>query len=284
VASDQASLIGSWRWHLALYRRLVAAQIKSQLQYRTAFVLDLVSAALFAITEFMALALVFMRFPRLGGWTLGEVALLYGLVECAFSVMDIVFAGFDPPNFSQYIRKGTFDQLLLRPAHLVVQVFGSDFTMRRIGRLLVGLAILAVAFSQLNIDWTVLKLLYFPPVILGIILYFGGLFIVGATINFWTVESNDAMSLLTYGGSYLISHPMQIYQDWLRKLFTFVIPAIFLNYYPVLLLLGKPDPFGLPPLVLSIAPLLSLLVGATIFILALRFWFFGLKHYQSSGS
>ena len=32
----------------------------------------------------------------------------------------------------------------------------------------------------------------------------------------------------------------------MRRVFTFVIPAIFLNYYPALFFWTKPDPFNFP--------------------------------------
>jgi ABC-2 type transport system permease protein len=88
------------------------------------------------------------------------------------------------------------------------------------------------------------------------------------------------MNILTYGGSYLISHPMHIYPRWLRRLSTYVVPAIFLNYYPALYFLDKPDPLGLP----SFAPFLSPLVGALVFGAALSFFRFGVRRYQSTGS
>jgi ABC-2 type transport system permease protein len=54
---------------------------------------------------FVALAGVFARFQRLGGWTFAEIAFLYGLVETAFGTMDMVFSGFDPGYFGQHVRR-----------------------------------------------------------------------------------------------------------------------------------------------------------------------------------
>jgi ABC-2 type transport system permease protein len=73
---------------------------------------------------------------------------------------------------------------------------------------------------------------------------------------------------------------MSIYQDWLRRIFTFVVPAIFLNYYPALYFLDKPDPFNFPAFAHFLAPV----AGAVVFALALAFWKFGLEHYQSTGN
>ncbi len=270
----------SFRHHLELYLRLLGAQLRGQMQYRVGFVLDLISTMMFTLTEFGAFVLVFQRFPNIGGWKLEEVAFLYGMVEFSFGFMDMVFAGFDPPAFAQYVRKGTLDQFLLRPSSLLVQVFGSEFTLRRIGPVALAIGILIYAITANHIVWNLEKILFFPFVILGMILFFGALFMVGATITFWTVESTEAMNIFTYGGSYLMSYPMNIYSDWLRKIFTFIVPAIFMNFYPALLFLEKPDPFGMPYFVHFLAPV----VGLLVFVLALQFWKFGLTHYQSVGN
>jgi ABC-2 type transport system permease protein len=265
---------------LHLYRRLLGAQLCSQMQYRTAFVFDVISTMLFTITEFGALALTFQRFPSIGGWNVLEVMFLYGLVEFSFGLMDMIFAGFDPPRFAEHIRKGTLDQFLLRPSSLYVQIFGSDFTLRRIGRLLLSAGIFAYAVIHLEVHWTLEKIVYLPFVILGMVLFFGGLFIVGATITFWTIESTEAMNILTYGGSSLIQYPMNIYNEWLRQFFTFVVPALFLNYQPALWFLGKPDPFHLPEFTHFLSPI----AGGSVFIVSLVFWNFGLQRYQGTGN
>lgn len=268
------------RHTLGCYFRLLQVQLRSQLQYRTAFILDLVSTAMFSVTEFGALALVLNRFGQIDGWTLGEVAFLYAMVELAFSLMDMLFAGFDPPFFAQSIRQGTFDRLLLRPVPLIWQVFGSDLTLRRLGRVAFGIAIFILALNLNPISWTTGKLLYLPLVILGMVCFFGGLFIIGATLTFWTVESSEVMNILTYGGAQLMVYPMSIYPDWFRRIFTFVIPAIFLNYYPALYFLDKGDASSLQALVYFLSPV----VGTTALVMALLFWQYGLRHYQSTGS
>lgn len=265
---------------LQIYRRLISVQIRSQMQYRLSFFLELLATTLVTTLTFGSLALLFQRFERLGGWTLGEVAFLYGLVEAAFGTMDMLFSGFDPPFFGRMVRQGTFDQLLLRPVPIVVQVLGSRFIARRLGYILQGLAILGLALAMVDLRWTVAKVLYLPLVYASLVAFFGGLFIIGATITFWTVESIEAINILTYGGSEMMSYPMHIYQDWMRRFFTYVVPAIFLNYYPALFFLDKADPFHLP----AWAPFLSPVVGLGVLVAALRFWRFGLRHYQSTGT
>lgn len=265
---------------LGVYRRLLGAQIRSQMQYRTAFLLDLLATALVTVVEFGAVVVLLRRFGDVRGWTLVEVAFLYGLVETSFNVMDTVFSGFDPPIFGLHVRRGTFDRLLLRPVPLIVQVLGSDLALRRLGRVALGLAIWIFALVFGPIQWTVARALYLPVVALSLVAFFGGLFIAGSTITFWTIESIEGVNIFTYGTSAMISYPTHIYQDWLRRFFTYVLPAVFLSYTPALFILGKADPLGFPPW----APFLAPVVGAGVLLLSLAFWRFGVRHYQSTGT
>jgi ABC-2 type transport system permease protein len=265
---------------LSLYRQLIGIQMRAQMQYRMGFALDLAATFISLTLFFVSLALVFDRFGSVAGWSLGEVAFLWGQIEISFGIMDLVFSGFDPGTFGQRVRRGQFDQLLLRPLNLTMQVLGDRFALRRLGRIVQGMVIFGVALQLAEIDWTPGKVIYLPLVILGLIGFFGGLFVIGSTITFWTVESIEVINILTYGGTEMMQYPMHIYPTALRRFFTYVIPAIFLNYYPALYFLNKPDPFGLPPLLRFISPL----VGLGILGSALAFWRFGIRHYQSTGT
>jgi ABC-2 type transport system permease protein len=88
------------------------------------------------------------------------------------------------------------------------------------------------------------------------------------------------MNIVTYGGQMMTSYPMHIFQDWLRTIFTFIIPMAFVNYYPVLWLLDKPDPLGLPNQLAFLSPM----VCVAVFGIGVRMWWLGVHHYQSSGS
>lgn len=269
-----------WRYNFALYLRLINVQIRSQLQYPFSFWLDVVGTGVSLAAFFVSLALILQRFGDLGGWRLGEIAILFGLLEASFGLMDMIFAGFDPQTFGRRVRRGTFDQLLLRPVNITLQVLGDDFILRRLGRIAQGFIIFAIALNLVDITWTWGKIVYLPFVVLGIVLFFGGLFIIGSTITFWTVESIEVMNIFTYGSSELISYPMHIYPDWLRSIFTFILPAALLNYYPALYFLDKPDPLNMPEFMRFLSPLAGLLV----LLVALAFWRFGIRHYQSTGT
>ena len=265
---------------MRLYFRLISIRIRSQMQYRLSFVLDTLGAAFTTLVEFVSLWLVFARFGDIGGWTLGEIAFMYGLVEAAFGTMDMLFSGYDPAFFGQQIQRGVFDQLLLRPLGLPLQMFTAEFIVRRLGRIVNGLFIFAIGLSLTSIAWDAAKLLYLPVVFVSAVLFFGALFVVGAAVCFWTVESIEVVNIFTYGGSYMLSYPMHIYHDWIRRFFTFILPSALIIYYPALYFLDKPDPFGLPSFMPFLAPLAALGVLAVAF----AFWSVWVRKYTSTGT
>jgi ABC-2 type transport system permease protein len=265
---------------LALYARLIVVQVRAQLEYRISFVMNLIATTLSTATGFATMALILQRFEGIGGWSLGEIAFLYGMMDAAFGTTELFFAGFDPDTFANVIQRGQLDQLLLRPAHVTLQVLGSSFVLRRLSRIVQGVAIFCVALTLVPIRWTFWKVAYLPVVFVSIILFFGGLYIVGSTSTFWTVQRVEIINVFTYGGSEMMSYPMHIYSRWMRRFFTYVLPAIFLNYYPALYFLDKPDPLGMP----AFAPFLAPLVGIGLLLASLAFWRFGLRHYAGTGT
>jgi ABC-2 type transport system permease protein len=130
-------------------------------------------------------------------------------------------------------------------------------------------------------SWTPLKIGYMVIVIISGTFFFSGLFIFGSGISFWTVDSLETMNMATYGGQFMTQYPMTIYGDFMRAFFTFVIPMAFINYYPALWLLDKPDPLGGPVTLLAlIAPCVCLLM----FVIGVQLWRTGVRHYTSTGS
>ncbi len=265
-----------------LYRKLVGAQVRSQMQYRTSFVLEAIAQFAGNVLDFVVVLIFFARIPTLGGWTLPEIGLLYGLSSVAFGLSDMVIAGFDYAYFGpNMVRLGEFDRVLIRPVNIFLQVLTSQFTLKRLGRIGQGIIVLAWALLALDRMWSPLQIGYLIVAIMGGVFFFSGLFIFGSGVSFWTVDSLEVINMATYGGSFLTEFPLTIYGDFLRSFFTFVIPMAFINYYPAVWLLGKSDPFGGPiGLLAALAPLVCVL----IFTVGVTWWRRGVRHYSSTGS
>jgi ABC-2 type transport system permease protein len=263
---------------LRLYFRYIAISIRGQLQYRASFIIQ--SIAHFMVTgfEFLGLVAVFGRFKAIQGWSLAEVGLFYGIISIAFALSESISRGFDV--FHRLVRAGDFDRMLLRPRTAAMQVLGQELQLMRIGRLSQALIILILSAGALQVDWTLGRIALLIGAILGGACLFIGLFILQATLSFWTVESLEIANCTTYGGVEAAQFPLTIYRPWLRRFFTFVIPLATINYFPAMAILGRSDPLGTPAILHWLAPL----AGVAFLAICLQFWRFGVRHYTSTGS
>jgi ABC-2 type transport system permease protein len=264
--------------YLRLYFRLIGAQVRSEMQYRVSFVAEITGNLLVTGLDFAMLLILLNRFTAIGGWTLPQVAFLYGTSAVSFSLAELFVGHYD--DFDQQVVRGDFDRVLIRPLPVSFQMVAGAFPLRRFGRLIQGAAVLVLALIWLQPGWNAGQWVFFAVMILGGALFFGAIFILGATSAFWSPQMNEVANIFTYGGTFMTSYPMSIYAVWLRSIFTFLIPMAFINYYPSLYLLDKPDPFGLPAWVPFLAPLVALISLR----LALAAWQVGVRHYQSTGS
>lgn len=264
---------------LTLYFRLIGARIRSQMQYRLSFILDMLSLALLTWGEFLVTIVLLIRFGSLGGWNITELAMLYGFSSMAFSLNEMIGRGFDGP-FEGLIHTGSFDTLLTRPLSTFFQVLGSEFQLRRLGRTFQGLTVLTYAFTQLPIHWTAAKVLLVPLTILSGTLIFMGLSVIGATICFWTIKTPEIVNVFTSGGYQMSGYPQHIFNRWIRAVFLFIVPVTFASYPTGLYLLERSDPNGLPAVVAWLAPVVAVL----FFSVAYAFWRVGVGKYTSTGS
>lgn len=264
---------------LQLYWRYVMLSLRGQLQYRAAFLLAALGQFLVNGMEFLGVWALFERFGHVAGWRLPEVALFYGVVHCTFACADALSTGFDQFG-PAYVRTGNFDRLLLRPRSTVLQLAGHELALRRVGRFSQGLGVFLWAISQLDVVWSVARVGVLLFALVGGICFFFGLIVLQATLAFWSTETLEIMNTLTYGGVETAQYPLAIYHSAFRKFFTFVIPLACSSYFPLVWVLGGPDPLGSPAWFQACSP-----AGGVLFLGGcLMLWRYGVAHYTSTGS
>ncbi len=255
----------------------MGAQIRSQLQYRASMALDFVGSGLISFLDFLAVLVVFHNVPRLNTWNVHEVAFLYALSAISFALTDMLIGHLD--QFPQTIRSGNFDIVLVRPRGTLLQIFGSDFAVRRFAKAVQGAVVLVYALTTLHVHWTVWKVLLGVLSVPAGMVIFGSVWVVGACLAFWTTDGGEFTNAFTYGGNFMAQYPIDIYSAWLRRFLAYLVPLAFVCYFPALFILGKPDPLGLPRALEPASPLVAL-AAATVAGLA---WRFAVRHYRSAG-
>jgi ABC-2 type transport system permease protein len=264
---------------LNLYGRYVAASLRAQFSYPGTLALMSVGQFLVTAIEFAGVWALFQRFGHIGGWRLGEVALFYGFVSVVFSIGDAVTRGFDIFG-SVFVKTGAFDRLLLRPRTTVLQLLGYELRLTRIGRLAQGIVVFAIGAHLTGFVASPQALAILVWAALGGTALFSGLFVFQATWSFWTVESLEAMNVLTYGGEAAAEYPLNVYARWFRDFLMFVVPIGCVTYLPMLAAMGRPDPLGSP----AWAGLVTPAAGFAFLAVSLFAWRFGVRHYASAGA
>lgn len=260
-----------------VYRTLVGAQLRSQLAYRSSFVLNSISSFLVGWLEFAEIYILLHNTPTLGGLTFPEAALVFALANLGFSLADLVFGQLD--SLPTFIRTGKLETYLVRPMPVVAQMVTSTIQLRRFGRTIVGVAVLVYALSQLDLALTpsTVYLLVITPLV-GAMIY-GSFFLTAGGLQFYLIDGTEFTNSFVYGGNYASQLPGSVLVTPLRVMFTFVVPALFTSYLPTLLLLGRDGPAYAPAWLGWFTPVVAVLAWAT----ALFFWRTGIRKYTGAG-
>ncbi|MEV3933024.1 MULTISPECIES: ABC transporter permease [unclassified Streptomyces] len=260
------------------YGLIVAMWLRSTMAYRASFVMTAVGNFVATGFDFVTILLMFSHVDVLGGFTLPEVALLYGTSATAFGLSDLVLGSMD--RLGRRVRDGTLDTLLVRPVPVLAQVAADRFALRRLGRITQGLLVLGYALTALDIAWTPLKVVMLPLTVLSGAAIFGAVFVVGAAFQFWAQDASEVQNAFTYGGTTLLQYPPSVFAKDLVRGVTFVVPLAFVSWLPALYVMGRDYPLELPGWVAFLSPVVA--VGC--WVLAGAAWRVGLRAYRSTGS
>ncbi|MFI6061304.1 ABC transporter permease [Streptomyces sp. NPDC051286] len=260
------------------YGLIVAMWLRSTMAYRASFAMT--AFGNFAATgfDFVAILLMFAHVDELGGYTLPEIALLYGASGTAFGLADLVLGSMD--RLGRRVRDGTLDTLLVRPVPVLAQVAADRFALRRLGRITQGLLVLGYGLVVLDIAWTPLKVVMIPLMLLSGAAVFGAVFVGGAAFQFFAQDAAEVQNSFTYGGNTLLQYPPTVFAKDLVRGVTFVVPLAFVNWLPALYVLGREYPLGLPEWVAFLPPV----VAGVCWVLAGAAWRAGLRSYRSTGN
>ncbi|GAA2316182.1 transporter [Streptomyces caniferus] len=263
---------------LLAYGLIVRMWVRSALAYRASFLMMAFGNFAANALDFVAIMLMFSRIDALGGFSLPEVAFLYGTSGVSLGLADLLLGSIE--GLGRRVRDGTLDVLLLRPAPVFAQVAADRFALRRLGRLTQALLVLGWSLPRLPVDWTVGRVLMVPLMAVCGAAIFAAVFTAGAAFQFWAQDAAEVQNSFTYGGNAMLQYPPTVFAKELVRGVTFLVPLAFVNWLPALRLLGRPDPLGLPGWVDFLGPVVAALMctGAGLA------WRLGLRAYRSTGS
>ena len=258
-----------------LYFKFFKIHVKKVMQYRFSLLLTLFAQSLTAIMAILTIYFLFDRFNIVKGWTFEQVSISYAVVYLSFALVECFFRGVD--QFSKLVKSGSLDGFFVRPRGILTQAVCNEIEFSKLGRIIVGLVVLIYSCIIQPFTWTPLKIFVLLAMILcGVIIFFS-LFLIGASFSIFTIEGIETMNIFTDGGREFCQYPVDIYGNFMKKLFTFIIPFACFNYLPMKYIF---DIEGATIWGHAMAPL----YGCLFFIPAYIFFRFALKKYASSYS
>jgi ABC-2 type transport system permease protein len=218
---------------------------------------------------------MFQNFKSVGYWGFYESALMFGLITAVYSLVECFARGFD--EFANIIKAGDLDRILVRPVGIIHQIFGTKIELSKILRVLLGITVIIISLIKLNIEWTFTQAIVLIATFICGCLVIWGVMLIGAGISIFSVENLEFINIFTNGAKEIAFYPINIYNKWLSRIFTFIIPVACFNYLPISYLMGYGE---LPQVIYALSPL-----GGVLFIIpCLLFFTWALKRYQSTGT
>lgn len=202
--------------------------------------------------------------PEIGGYTLREIMLLWGLAASTFGLSSILFA--KAFSLSELIINGKLDSFLVQPKNVLLCVITSATSTSAIGDLLYGL-ILLCAFS-----FSVRRLLLFLLFTVTGTVITTAFAVLTGSLSFWFVRSDVLGSNLVNSMINFSTYPDGIFRGWAKFLLYQIIPVGMAVYRPVHIMISFD--WGMLLTVLGYA---ALLAAAAVFV-----FYRGLKRYSSS--
>ena len=258
------------------YRDIAAMWVRASMTYRASFWMLAASGFVVSGLDFVGIWIMFTTVDSLGGFGLAEIGFLYGATGLGLAFADLFVGRIE--RLGQMIRLGKLDTMMVRPIPLLAQVCADEFALRRIARVVqTGLIF---GFGSWYVDWSLPKAgLAAVMVVSGSVIFFS-VFIGFACLQFWTSDASEVANAFTYGGNTVTQYPLTVFPREVVTGLTFLVPLAFVNWYPALYILDRPDPFGFPAWLQFASPLAAVLLGA----LAMLTWRTGVRHYTSTGS
>lgn len=247
---------------------------KSRLVYKTDFLLGATSQSISMAVSLAFLTLVFTNITNLQGWTFNEMLFLAGFGGTVLFTQNMFLFNITRLG-DDYILSGDFDRFLLRPLNTLFQVYADDVHDNNLPKVIANVALMAYAAVQIGLSFSLLEIVYAAFSMASGILVIASIYLVFSTTAFWTGTSRSAVWLF-FRVSNFRKYPFEIFAIPIQAVLVTLIPIAFASYFPASYLLGKEG--------FELWKAASPLLGILFYILAYRFWKYGLSKYSSTGS
>lgn len=242
----------------------VKYNIMRQMVNRVTFVTNIVFMILNNASFIVQWIVLFSLKSEIGGYTIKQVLLLWGMASGTYGFAHIVFhKAFE---MSELIINGKLDTFLVQPKNVFLSVISSDSSISAIGDLVY--AYLCLIIYGVTIKKFILFTIF---IVIGGIILTAFTSILGS-LSFWIVKGDLLADSLSGAMINLATYPGTIFKNSVKLILYTIIPVGIANYLPVDTIIS----FN----ICNFLVVIGFAIGITI--LAFVIFYKGLRRYSSS--
>lgn len=260
-------------FYLSMFFRYASQYIKTRITYRIDMIVEVFSDLLFQAVNLIFIIVVFGHTDFLSGWSREEIIFIYGFFLVPYAIFSTFFNLWD---FNErYIVQGEMDRVLTRPIHSLFQIILERMELESLFGVITGIVIMVYAGVKLDLSLAWYDPFIFLVMIIGGAFVYAGVFISLASIGFWSDSRTDIMPMMYNIGNYG-RYPVDIYNNVIRFILTWVLPFAFVGVYPAAYFLGREEWYGFA--------FLTPVMGVIFLTIAIVAWNAGVKRYRGAGN
>ena len=206
---------------LALWK----ANLLAAMEYRVAFLSQVVGMILNNALYFIFWVLFFDRFQEVRGWGLDDMLLLFGIVATGFGLASFLFG--NVMSLSEVISEGRLDYYLSLPRPVLIHVLASSSIPSGMGDFVYGLFSFAMAGHL-----TPPALVRFVFGALLAMLIFLSVLVIAHSMAFWLGNANMLAAQATNAILTFALYPITLFDGTAKFLLFTVLPAAFVGAIP----------------------------------------------------
>jgi ABC-2 type transport system permease protein len=255
-----------------------------EMTFRGNFIINLVTRAFWFAAQITLFEIIFRNVPEINGWSREQY---FAFMATGMLINAIVEAFFMPncANFSELIRTGNLDFVLLKPIDTQFLVSCEKMQLAMVNQVIFALAFLSYALHGIGEPITIIQVMIYAIYVVVGVAFFYSLMIALASTSIW-LGRNQGLYDFWFYITVFARYPRSIWNgtdpsrleggELLQGAFTWVVPILLVVTVPATVIAKSFDSWKLPLIGLC-ASLTGLVVSRLIFNWSLR-------HYRSASS
>lgn len=273
--------------YIKLYWQFLSLQMKTITEYKSDFLIGLLSVFIGQINTFLLTVLVFSQLDTLVGFNIYEIFLMYG-----FYVFVKGIDHFYNDNIWSFawnkIKDGRFTSILLRPINPIFYIVMERIEINGISEIIIGFLIVVFSMSYIGISLTFIDVLMLCIIIFcGLVVFFSIKLLCSAPA-FWTVCCGEFMTAGVEINN-AAKYPVELYKNKVIKgILLYVLPFPIAAYFPTVYCLNKmsnvSELLGITLTSNYSIVLYSIIMAIVLAVVSLKIWYAGLKRFEPTGT